>query len=80
MAAVFKDKLFESEEILPLVAYFADRAVARPESGQAATLIFLLLGLAGTAVALVFFDVVWRKRFRAVRGPLVSRSTAEGRG
>ena len=70
----------ESEEILPLLAYFSDKAVAPPESGQAATLIFTLLGLAGTAAALVLMDIAWKKRFRAVRSPLVHGSTVEGKG
>jgi cytochrome c2 len=80
MQSVFKDHPLDSEEILPLVAFFADKAVAPPESGQAATLIFILLGLAGTAAALVLFDVVWKNRFRAVRKPLVHESSVEGRG
>lgn len=71
MQAVFRKHPLESEEILPLVAYFADRAGAPPASGQAATLIFILLGLSGTAAALVMFDIVWKKRFREVRRPLV---------
>jgi mono/diheme cytochrome c family protein len=80
MQAVYKDHPLDSEEILPLVAYFADKAVAPPESGQAATLIFTLLGLAGTAGALVLFDAAWKGRFRAVRQPLVSGRPAEGKG
>ena len=80
MQAVFEDHPLEAEEILPLVAYLADMAVAPPESGQAATLIFTLLGLAGTAIALVLFDAVWRNRFRAVRRPLVYENTLEGKG
>jgi len=80
MQSVYKDHPLESEEILPLVAFFADKAVAPPESGQAATLIFILLGLAGTAAALVLFDIVWKKRLRAVRRPLVHESPVEGRG
>jgi len=79
MQSVFKDHPLDSEEILPLVAFFADKAVAPPESGQAATLIFILLGLAGTVAALVLFDVAWKKRFRAVRRPLVHENPVEGR-
>ena len=80
MQAVFSKHPLDEEEILPLVAFFADKAVAPPESGQAATLIFILLGLAGTAGALVLFDVAWRNRFRAVRRPLVPDSPLEGKG
>jgi cytochrome c2 len=80
MQAVYKNHPLESEEILPLVAYFADRALAPPESGKAATLIFTLLGLAGTAAALVMFDAAWKRRFREVRRPLVEGVSIEGKG
>jgi len=80
MQAVFEGHPLESEEILPLVAYMAELAVAPPESGQAATLVFTLLGLAGTAVALVLFDAVWSKRFRAVRRPLVGGASMQAKG
>jgi len=80
MQAVFGGHPFEEDEILPLVAFFADKAVAPPESGQAATLIFILIGMAGTAGALVLFDVIWRNRFRAVRSTLVPDSPLEGKG
>ena len=80
MQSVFNGHPLAEDEILPLVAFFADKAVAPPESGQAATLIFILLGMAGTAGALVLFDVIWRNRFRAVRRPLVPDSPLEGKG
>jgi len=80
MQSVFKNHPLDEEEILPLVAFFADAAVAPPESGQAATLIFILFGLAGTVAALVLFDIAWKKRFRAVRRPLVHGSPAKERG
>jgi mono/diheme cytochrome c family protein len=80
MQSVFSNHPLDEDEILPLVAFFADKAVAPPESGQAATLIFILLGMAGTAGALVLFDVAWRNRFRAVRRTLVPDSPLEGKG
>lgn len=80
MQSVFGNHPLDEDEILPLVAFFADKAVAPPESGQAATLIFILLGMAGTAAALVLFDVVWRNRFTAVRRTLVPDPPLEGKG
>jgi len=80
MQSVYKNHPLDEDEILPLVAYLADMAVAPPESGQAATLIFILLGMTGTAASLVLFDVVWRKRFRAVRKELVPDTPLEGKG
>jgi mono/diheme cytochrome c family protein len=80
MQSVFRNHALDEDEILSLVAFFADTAVAPPESGQAATLIFILLGMAGTAAALVLFDVAWRNRFRAVRRALVPDPPLEGKG
>lgn len=80
MQSVYRDHPLKEDEILPLVAFFADKAVAPPESGQAATLVFILLGMTGTVAALVVFDVLWRKRFRAVRRELVPDTPLEGRG
>jgi len=78
MQSVFADYPLDSEEILPLVAFLADQAEAPPESSQGATLIFVLLGLAGTVLTLLLFDVVWRKRLRGVRAPMV-HGLAEGK-
>jgi len=79
MQAVFADHPLESEEILPLVAFLAAKAEAAPESGQAATLIFVLLGLTGTVVTLLLFDLVWRKRLRGVRASYVHGQFSEGK-
>ena len=80
MQSVFGDHPLESEEILPLVAFLADKAEAPPESGQTATLIFVLLGLGGTVVALLLFDVIWRKRLQGVRKPFVHQVNSQGKG
>jgi hypothetical protein len=32
---------------------------------------FLLFGIGGAVVLLVLFDLIWNKRFRAVREPMV---------
>jgi len=80
MQAVFADTPLDSEEILPLVAFLADKAEAPPESSQPATLIFVLAGLAGTVLTLLLFDIVWRKRLRGVRAPLVHGTAAQGKG
>jgi len=80
MKAVFGNHPLDSEEILPLVAFLADKAEAAPETGRASTLIFVLLGLAGTVVVLIVMDLIWRKRFRAVRRPMVHGQFSEGKG
>ncbi len=76
MQSVYESRPFDAEaDILPLVAYFADLAQHPPESSQASTLIFILLGLAGAAAALMIFDVLWKGRFRGVRRALVAESS-----
>ena len=75
MQSVYENQPFDTEaDILPLLAYFADLAQDPPESSQASTLIFILLGLAGAAAALMIFDVLWKGRFRGVRKALVESS------
>jgi hypothetical protein len=74
MQSVFRGTPLEAEEILPLVAYFEDTARQGGEDAGVGMVKFLLFGLGGAVVGLVAFDGVWRRRLRAVRGPLVERA------
>jgi mono/diheme cytochrome c family protein len=75
MQSVYENQPMDATaDILPLLAYFADLAQDPPESSQASTLIFILLGLAGAAATLMIFDVLWKGRFRGVRKALVESS------
>ncbi len=81
MQAVFDSKPLDADqEIVPLLAYFADMAQDPPESSQASTLIFILLGLAGTGAVLMIFDALWKGRFRGVRKELVAECAERARG
>jgi mono/diheme cytochrome c family protein len=71
MQSVFRTHPIEAEEILPLVAYFEATARAGGEDTSPARMNFFLLGVSGTAIALVGFDLAWRKRFRTVRRALI---------
>ncbi|MCH7907987.1 MAG: cytochrome c [Candidatus Hydrogenedentes bacterium] len=71
MNSVFKAAAMESDEIHALVALFEDRAQAGKPAKSQAQLTFALLGAGGAALALMFFDFVWKGRFLAVRRPLV---------
>lgn len=77
MQSIFKKEPLESEEILSLVAYFQHTLTRNPEDASTARLNFILIGLAGTLILLGIFDVVWNKRFRAVRKPLVQERQLE---
>ena len=77
MAPVFRDHPLDSEEILALVAYMQDTAQTGVLETPTRTLEFLLAGIGGAVLLLIVFDLVWRKRFRAVRRPLVTRRRSQ---
>lgn len=71
MRPVFRNHPLNAEEILPLVAYFEQAAQQPGEDDAVSPLNFFLIGLVGAGLALAAFDGLWRRRFRAVRRPLV---------
>jgi mono/diheme cytochrome c family protein len=71
MRPVFSGRPLDSEEILSLVAFFEKSAQEPDEDDIVPLLNFFLIGLLGAALALALFDGLWRRRFRAVRRPLV---------
>jgi hypothetical protein len=80
MAPMFKKyPLKTNEEILPLLALFEDAARQGGVADTAtSTFNFLLIGLGGSVVLLILFDLLWLKRFRAVRKPLILGLDARG--
>lgn len=77
MQNVFKTRPFDAEEVLALTAYFQSTLQRNPDDPSTARLNFVLLGLGGTLLILGLFDVIWHKRFRAVRRPLVVKRKSE---
>jgi ubiquinol-cytochrome c reductase cytochrome c subunit len=71
MASLFGRRALEPDEILPLVALLQNAAETRSAPNPADGLNFLVLGLGAVGAVLVGFDLAWKRRFRAVRGPLV---------
>jgi mono/diheme cytochrome c family protein len=71
MSTVFRRHALNEQEILPLVAFFEDSARRGGQDDSAARLNFFLLGLGGSALALVLMDAAWKQRFRSVRRALV---------
>lgn len=72
MQSVYKAHVLKQDEILPLVAYLESASKAGVESHRNTRLNFLLMGLGGSLIGLVVLDALWRKRFNAVRRPLVN--------
>ncbi len=79
MKAIFKDHPLESDELLPLVAYFEDAANQVGDDDSVASLNFFLIALVGSALGLAVFDGIWKNRFRAVRSPMVIESDTRNR-
>jgi mono/diheme cytochrome c family protein len=74
MGTVFKRHALKPEEILPIVAFAEDAARRGGQDDSPARMYFLLIGLAGAAVALVAMDFAWKGRFRTVRRALVENA------
>lgn len=74
MQPLFKNKPLDSEEILALVAYLRDSATTDEISQGSGSMLFVLSGIGIAGTFMVAFDVIWRRRFRAVRRPLVAKS------
>jgi len=74
MQPLFSEQPLDPEEILALVAYLKDNAGAPEPKQGSGSMLFVLSGIAIAALFMVAFDVLWRRRFRAVRRPLVARS------
>lgn len=74
MQPVFKKSALKPEEIMPLVAYLESAAKQGGADDSASLLNFFLLGVGGMVLGLVSFDALWKRRFRAVRRPLVQKA------
>jgi hypothetical protein len=79
MAPIYKEHPLETDEILPIVDFFEESKQASSDDAVA-SMSFLLLGLGGTVFALVVFDYLWRRRFRAVRRQLAASSRQKAVG
>jgi hypothetical protein len=71
MLPAFKNHPLQADEIHALVAYFESTAAMQPANASVSRVAFLLMGLAGAAIFVFLFDAIWKRRFHAVRRPLV---------
>ena len=74
MQPLYVEHALEPEEILAMIAYLRDSATAEDGTSGSGTLYFILAGIGLAAVFMIAFDVLWRRRFRAVRRPLIARN------
>lgn len=78
MQSVFGGAPMQPEEIIALTAFLDDAARTTQPADSVAQLNFFMLGLGGAVFGLVVADTVWKRRFRAVRRPLVESGGARG--
>ncbi len=78
MQSVFAGAPMQPEEILAVTAFLDDAARTTHPADSVAQLNFFMLGLGGAVFGLVLADTVWKRRFRAVRRPLVESNGARG--
>lgn len=71
MRPVYLDKALSNDEIVSLVAFLENSAEKPVGPSETPEVGFFLLGMVGAVFGIVGADVVWRKRFRGARGPLV---------
>jgi hypothetical protein len=77
MQPIFKTRPLQTEEVLPLVAFFQSTLQRNPEDPSTARLNFVLVGLGGALLVLALFDVIWNKRLKSVRRALVQEKRME---
>ena len=73
MQPVFKNHELTSDEVFSLVAYLERATMSGENVARDRSLDFLLCGFGLAAILLVACDFIWRRRYRAVRRPLVSK-------
>jgi mono/diheme cytochrome c family protein len=78
MQPVFRNHPLTSDEIHALVAYLEAAASQRPSQPATSRVALLLMGLAGAAGLVFGFDTLWKRRFHAVRRPLVDAPKERG--
>jgi mono/diheme cytochrome c family protein len=71
MQPIFKNHALTSDEIHALVAYFKVSAEETESEPAASRVAFLLMGLVCAAALAFAMDAIWKRRFHAVRAPLV---------
>ncbi|MFQ5923702.1 MAG: c-type cytochrome [Anaerolineales bacterium] len=70
MRGVYTEKPLTDDEAAHLFAYFAQTS---QRTSEPVNLSFVLIGLGGFLLLLLLSQLIWRKRLRAVRTPLVGR-------
>jgi len=73
MTPIFRKAPLSPDEVLALTAFFKETSAGGAESAETDMPAFLLSGFGLAALLLVLFDVIWSKRYRATRRPLIEK-------
>ena len=71
MSPVYKKHPIDENEVLPLVAFLKKKSESGIKVSDVHNFNFMVFGFIGVAFLMVFFDLVWGHRMRAVRKPMV---------
>jgi len=74
MQPVFRDRRLDGDEVLALVAFLKNESEQGAKPRGTSAVLFFACGLGLTALLLVLLDYAWRRRYRAVRRPMVKGS------
>lgn len=67
MGPIYAKYPIDESEVLPLVAFFKDKASSGMTEAGMHDFNFLIFGFVGLAIVLILFDLFWGKRLRSVR-------------
>ena len=67
MGPIYAKHPIDESEVLPLVAFFKDKASSGMTEAGMHDFNFLIFGFVGLAIVLILFDLFWGKRLRSVR-------------
>jgi len=78
MQPLFRARALQPDEVLAITAYLEDAAKKGGAADPVTMLQFFLLSLGGAVIAMSSFGMLWQRRFRAVRRPLVRGESLGG--
>ncbi len=71
MGPIYAKHPIDESEVLPLVAFFKDKASMNVAEAGMHDFNFLIFGFVGLAIVLILFDLFWGNRLRSVRRKMI---------
>lgn len=80
MRTVFRNRPLEADETFAIAAMLGDTGARQVPAGRTRTAAFVAAGLTGALLTLMVMAIVWSRRLRSVRRPLVEAARHTTRG